>query len=272
MPELPEVETFKRYIEAGSLRRPVTRVEVRNRTVLAVDPEMLQRRAEGAMFLSVRRHGKQLFLELSSGGWLTWHFGMTGEPVLFDGENGPRFPRVVFRFPDGALAFDDPRMLGRIGWTATIEEFVLLKKLGPDALSISKREFVERFGRARGAIKPALMDQHRMAGIGNIYADEVLYQSRLDPRTDATELSTEDLEAMYRNMRRVLRLSIDRGTEFSRFPRTYLLHHRRKGASCPYCGGTVDTLTLGGRTAYYCPACQNGPRENTSRKAAEDAG
>jgi formamidopyrimidine-DNA glycosylase len=256
MPELPEVETFKRYVEAGALRRPVVKVEVRNRTVLgALDPEELKRRVGKAMFLSVHRHGKQLFIELSSGGWLTWHFGMTGEPVLFD-DVEPRFPRVVFHFSDGALAFDDPRMLGRLGLTSTIEEFVRRKRLGPDALSISRKEFVERFGRVRGAIKPALMDQHRMAGVGNIYADEVLFQSRTDPRVDACTLSARELGSIYRNMRRVLRLSIDRGTDFSIFPGTYLLHHRRKGAACPGCGGTVDIVTLGGRTTYFCPACQ----------------
>lgn len=273
MPELPEVESFKRYIEAGSLRRPVVSVEVRNRIVLgAMEPGELRKKVEGAMFLSLRRHGKYLFLELSSDGWLTWHFGMTGEPVLFPDREEPRFPRVLFHFSDGTLAFDDPRMLGRIGWTATAEEFVRRKGLGPDALSISRKEFVERFGQVRGAIKPALMDQHRMAGVGNIYADEVLFQSRVDPRAEAWALSREDLEAMYRSMKRVLRLSIERGTDFSRFPRTYLLHHRHKGASCPGCGGTVDTVTLGGRTTYFCPACQVVPGERGARKGTEEGG
>ncbi|MBI0582599.1 MAG: hypothetical protein ISF22_00070 [Methanomassiliicoccus sp.] len=257
MPELPEVETFKRYIEARSLLRSIAEVEVRNPTVLGpMEPEELRRRVGGAMFLSARRHGKQLFLELSSGGWLTWHFGMTGEPVLFSNGDVPRFPRVLFRFADETLAFDDPRMLGRIGWTPTVEEFVRRKRLGPDALAITSKEFVDRFGRARGALKPALMDQHRMAGMGNIYSDEVLFQSRLDPRTGADSLDRGELEAVHRVMRRVLRMSIARGTDFSRFPRTYLLHHRRKGASCPGCGGTTETVTLGGRTTYYCPACQ----------------
>lgn len=258
MPELPEVETFKRYIEAGSLRQRIVSVEVRNGTVLALAPEELERRVVGARFDSVRRHGKHLFLELSSGGWLTWHFGMTGEPVLFEDGDEPRFPRLLFHFPDATLAHDDPRMLGRIGWTATIEEFVQRKRLGPDALSISRSDFVERFAGARGAVKPALMDQHRMAGIGNIYADEVLFQSRIDPRTEASALPRPALETMYRNMRKVLRLSIDRGTDFSKFPESYILHYRRKGARCPGCGGTVDTVTLGGRTTYFCPACQGG--------------
>jgi formamidopyrimidine-DNA glycosylase len=147
-------------------------------------------------------------------------------------------------------------MLGRIGLTTTVEEFVQRKKLGPDALTISKKDFLDRFGRARGAIKPALMDQHRLAGVGNIYADEILFQSRLDPRADLKGLDRQVLATVHTNMKRVLRLSIERGTDFSKLPDTFLLHHRRKGAPCPHCGGTTETLTLGGRTTYYCPACQ----------------
>ena len=256
MPELPEVETFKRYIENGSLRRPIVRTEVRSPIALAMGAEELEDRTRGAMFMSARRHGKQLFLELSSGGWITWHFGMTGEPVRFT-DREPRFPRVLFHFEDATLAHDDPRMLGRIGWAPSVEEFVRRKRLGPDALSISRADFADRFSRARGAVKPALMDQHRMAGIGNIYADEVLFQSRIDPRTETSSLSGKDLERMHRNMRRILKLAIERGADFTRFPGTYILHHRRKGADCPGCGGTVDTLILGGRTAYFCPACQH---------------
>jgi formamidopyrimidine-DNA glycosylase len=250
------VETFRRHIESTSLHRPVERVEIRNITVLGrTSTNDLKKAVEGSSFEAVQRRGKQLFLELSKGGWMTWHFGMTGEPVFFE-EEGPRFARVVFYFKKGALAFDDPRMLGRIGLTPTVEAFVHQKKLGPDALTITKKDFLTRFGHARGAIKPALMDQHRLAGIGNIYADEILFQSRLDPRTELKDLDRKELGTIHAMMKRVLRLSIERGTDFSKLPDSFLLHHRRKGAPCPRCGGTMETITLGGRTTYYCPACQ----------------
>lgn len=257
MPELPEVETFRRYIESRSLHLTIVRTEVNNPIVLGpLTVDELRRRTEGSMFLSARRHGKQLFLELSKGGWLTWHFGMTGEPVHISGGDRPRFARVLFHFDDGALVFTDPRMLGRIGWIPLVEEFITRKGLGPDALSVSKVEFGRIFGRARGAIKPALMDQHKLAGIGNIYADEVLFQSRLDPRSEVSLLSREEIGVLHRNMRRVLWLSIDRGTDFSIFPKTYLLRDRRKEAACPKCAGTIGTVTLGGRMTYFCPSCQ----------------
>lgn len=261
MPELPEVETFKRYIERTSLERPIARAEVKNRIIVkGADPHEIIRAVEGSEFLSARRHGKQLFLELSRGKWLTWHFGMTGEPVYFERrEEEPRFDRFLFVFEHGFLAFDDPRMLGRIGVVEEPEELIMRKRLGPDALAITEGEFVASFSAARGAAKSALMDQHRLAGVGNIYADEVLFQCRLDPRADLRSLDDSDLRCLHRAMRRVLRKSIEVGTDFSRLPRTYLLHYRKKGARCPKCGGTMDTMTLGGRTAYFCPACQHDP-------------
>jgi formamidopyrimidine-DNA glycosylase len=230
--------------------------EVGNTIVLGrTSTKDLRDAVEGSSFRSVHRIGKHLLVELSGGGWLTLHFGMTGEPMFFS-DRPPRFARVTFSFHDGALAFGDPRMLGRVGLAPSVDEFVHRKKLGPDALSISKKDFLARFGKARGAIKTALMDQHKLAGIGNLYADEVLFQSRLDPRTELSDLSGQDLETIYRNMKKVLRRSIANGTDFSKFPRTYLLSHRRKGAPCPGCGGTTETITLGGRATYLCPPCQ----------------
>lgn len=256
IPELPEVETFKRYIERTSLNMTVKKVQVGNAIVLGkTSMRELREAVEGSSFRSVHRIGKHLLVELSGGGWLTLHFGMTGEPVFFS-DRPPRFARVTFSFQEGALAFDDPRMLGRVGFATTVEEFVRRKRLGPDALSISKKDFLARFGKTRGAIKPALLDQHKLAGIGNLYADEVLFQSRLDPRAELVGLSCQDLEAVYKNMKKVLKLSIANGSDLSKLPPTYLLSHRRRGAPCPGCGGTTEIITLGGRTTYFCPKCQ----------------
>ncbi len=234
----------------------VKKVEVGNALVLGkTSVKELREAVEGSAFRSVHRIGKHLLVELSRGGWLTLHFGMTGEPVFFS-DQPPRFARVTFSFQEGALAFDDPRMLGRVGLAPTVEEFVRRKGLGPDALSVSKKDFLARFGKARGAIKAALLDQHKIAGIGNLYADEVLFQSRLDPRAELSRLSCQELEAVYRNMKKVLKRSIANGTDFSKLPPTYLLRHRRKGAPCPGCGGATEIITLGGRTTYLCPKCQ----------------
>ena len=255
MPELPEVETFRRYIEGTSLQRPVVRMEVRNDVVIrGTDRCDLAEAVEGGEFLSVRRHGKRLFLRLSGGGWLTWHFGMTGRPAWTDGTE-ERFTRALFVFPSGSLAFVDPRMLGRLGLASSPERYIEAKGMGPDALEISRGEFVDALLEARGPIKAALMDQRRVAGVGNLYADEMLFQCRLDPRAGARSLSERDLECLHRAMRRVLRRSIEAGADLDRLPPTYLLRCRGRGAACPRCGSALRTATVGGRTSYFCADC-----------------
>ena len=257
MPELPEVETFKQYIERTSLERPIARLEVRNDTVIrGADRSALTEAVEGSELLSIRRRGKQLFLELSKGGWLTWHFGMTGRPVsLRQEEEEPRFVRVLLAFEHGSLAFVDGRMLGHIGLTSSPERFIEEKRLGLDALDITWEEFSSTFGSARGAIKTALMDQHRVAGIGNLYSDEILFQCRIDPRAEARFLSRSDMRCMHRTMRRVLNRAIAVGADLDRLPSSYLLRHRSAGSPCPRCGSVVRSETIGGRTAYFCPSC-----------------
>lgn len=256
MPELPEVETFKRYIERTSLRRPMVHLDVRNDLIIRGIQRMdLIDAVEGGELLSARRHGKWLFLELSGGGWLTWHFGMTGRPVFFEGEFEPRFARALFRFQHGALAFVDPRMLGRLGLTGSPDEFIKERRLGPDALDITLDRFVETFRSSRGPVKTVLMDQRKLAGVGNLYSDEVLFQCRLDPPRDVRSLSEQDLVCMHRAMRRVLKRSVLVGTDFDLLPRSYLLRVRGRGARCPRCGSVVQTVKLGGRTSYYCPGC-----------------
>jgi len=259
MPEFPEVETFRRYIEQTSLERPIIRARVKNPIIIkgANERELIDA-MEGGEFLSARRHGKQLFLELSGGKWLTWHFGMTGKPVCFDSMvEEPRHNRFLFTFEDGFLAFNDPRLFGRIGIIDSPEKFIRHKGLGPDALSMTEGQFIDIFGKSRGVAKNALMDQHKLAGVGNIYSDEILFQCHLAPHADIQSLEWRDLRHIYQTMSMVLSESIRAGAKFSRLPPSYLLHHRRKGATCPLCSRTLERRTIGGRTAYFCTDCQD---------------
>jgi formamidopyrimidine-DNA glycosylase len=258
MPELPEVETYRRYIDRYSLHRSIQAIEVKNKiTIKGFQEDQLRSAIVGSEFVATARHGKHLLVELSGGGWLTWHFGMTGEPVYFhDREEEPRYDRFLFSFDRGFLAFDDPRLLGRIGLTSSVEEFVERRRLGPDALAVDEVTFDKILERSRGAVKGFLMDQHKLAGLGNIYSDEVLFQARIDPRSDCRHLSVTDVRSLYRAIQDVLDMSIRNRTDFSKFPSRYLLHSRKKGSPCPLCGGTLGTITIGGRTTYYCPQCQ----------------
>ncbi|NLT38717.1 MAG: Fpg/Nei family DNA glycosylase [Methanomassiliicoccus sp.] len=258
MPELPEVETFRRYIDRTSMCRLIAKIEVKHPLIIRpLQAEEVITAGEGSAFLSSYRHGKNLFLELSRGGWLTWHFGMTGEPVFFKRMNDePRYDRLLFTFENGYLAFSDPRMLGRIGLTSSPDEYVRKKGLGPDVLMLTRKDFVKILERSKGAAKNVLMDQHKMAGVGNLYSDEALFQSGIDPRAPVQFLERADMERLYHNVRKVLRRSIERKGDLSKLPRTYLLRHRFRGGLCPNCGGDLLSMTLGGRTSFYCPRCQ----------------
>jgi formamidopyrimidine-DNA glycosylase len=258
MPELPEVETYRRYIESTSMHRPIVRAEARHPLIVRpFQARTVSTAVEGSAFVRSYRHGKNLFLELSRGRWLTWHFGMSGEPVFFERmSDEPPYDRFLFTFENGHLAFSDPRMLGRIGVTASPEEYVRKKKLGPDVLTLTKADFMRILERSRGAAKKVLMDQHKMAGVGNLYSDEALFQSGIDPRAPVQCLGGGDIERLYHNVRKVLRRSIERRGDLSQLPRTYLLRHRSRGERCPKCGGDLLAVPLGGRTSYFCPHCQ----------------
>jgi formamidopyrimidine-DNA glycosylase len=109
----------------------------------------------------------------------------------------------------------------------------------------------------KGSIKAALMDQQLIAGIGNIYSDEIFFQARLDPRADARSLDAEELGALHRAMRRVLATAIAAGAQPDAMPDGWLINRRQKGAACPRCEGTVQPLRIAGRTAWFCPRCQS---------------
>lgn len=267
MPELPDVENFKRYLDATALSQRIAKIHVGSAKILhGVTAAVLARRLTGRSLVATRRHGKHLLARLDGAGWLTLHFGMTGRLAYFAAlADDPPYDRLRLDFANGRhLAYVNLRLLGRVGWAADANAFIRAEGLGPDALdeALTERAFVERLAGRKGAVKAALMDQSLLAGIGNIYADEILFQARLDPRTALSAFDSARLKRLYKAMRRVLQTAVARGAGsealFERLPRGYLLRDRRAGASCPRCGGAIATLKVSGRTSYYCPACQTG--------------
>jgi formamidopyrimidine-DNA glycosylase len=269
MPELPDVENYKRYLQRRAMQIPITDVQVADTRILdGVSEQRFKQCLTGARFASAQRHGKHLLVHLDSGIWLTMHFGMTGALSFFENAQAdPRYHRVRFDFDrDRHLAYTDQRMLGRLGLAEDGEADVFINShaLGPDALDpkLDLAKFKSALGGA-GAAKAALMDQGRIAGIGNLYADEILFQAKIHPRTLIGSLSDQQLGDLYRAMRHVLKTAIARGAgseNFSeRLPEEYLLRHREKDGSCPRGHGPLQTLRFAGRTAYYCPDCQPKP-------------
>jgi formamidopyrimidine-DNA glycosylase len=259
MPELPEVETFKRYLDGTSLHQRVTGLEVRDAYVLKhVSVRELERRLKGRRFESSRRHGKHLFVRTDGEPWLRLHFGMTGSlEYLKRDEQPPKTARVIFRFADNCrLAFDDQRKFGEIELIKDVNEFLQRRRLGPDALEINVWQFKAIFRKHRGAVKAILLNQQLIAGIGNLYADEILFHACMHPATAAARLSDKDLRRLFRATRYVLEKVIALKTDFNRLPKSWLLTHRGKAGRCPRCGRALKSATIGGRTSWFCAHCQ----------------
>ena len=259
MPELPEVETFKRYLDRTSLHQRIISVEVRDAYVLkGVSARELIRRLKGHRFEDSCRRGKHLFVRAGDELWLRLHFGMTGSlDYLKDAQAAPRTARVIFRFVNGCrLAFDDQRKFGEIGLINDLDEFLQTRGLGPDALDIGFSQFKAIVGRHGGAVKAILLNQRLIAGIGNVYADEILFRARLHPATEAARLDAKDLRRLSRATRYVLEKAIALKTDFNRLPKSWLLTHRGKRSRCPRCGRALKSATIGGRTAWFCAHCQ----------------
>ena len=259
MPELPEVETFKRYLDSTSLYQRVTGVEVRDAYVLKrVPARELACRLKGRRFENSHRHGKHLFVRAGNELWLRLHFGMTGSlQYLKRDEETPKTARVIFRFANKCrLAFDDQRKFGEIELIEDVDEFLQTRGLGPDALEISLSLFKAIVGKHRGAVKAILLNQQLIAGIGNLYADEILFRARMRPVTEAARLPDKDLTRLFRATRYVLVKAIALKTDFNRLPKSWLLTHRGKRGRCPRCGRALKSATIGGRTSWFCVHCQ----------------
>ena len=261
MPELPDVEVLRRHVAHSALHRRVDSVDVLDDQVLAgCGQSDLTRALRGHELVSTRRRGKQLFVEVGDGPWLTLHFGMTGLVERQDQDDElDRHVRVLIDFEDGTrLAFVDQRRIGEVGLTDDVDDFVAEHALGPDALSMSLPALRDVLADSRATLAATLMDQSRIAGIGNVYSDEILFQARLDPRIRAKEVSGQGASRLHHQMRRVLHRAVEARADPDRMPRTWLIRVREASRPCPRGRGQIEEYTASGRRAYWCPTCQEG--------------
>ena len=278
MPELPEVEMFKRYFERHALGQTVARVRILDARIAG--SHKLSELA-GRSFRGARRHGKHLFVstvipsredgegspsssqriprsardDTATGGvWLHIHFGMSGDLAYYrDGEEPPRFTRVIFDFDHGThLAYEDMRLFGVVDLTPSPETYIREHELGPDPLQINLRRFRELLRKRKGRVKALLLSQDIIAGIGNLYADEALFRSSIHPRRGVDRLSDAEAKTLFTNIRNVLRETIAFKSRGGDYPGRWLVQHREEGDRCPRCGGTIRRTVVAGRTTYYC--------------------
>lgn len=269
MPELPEVETYRRFLDELVVGQTIVAVEVKDSHVLATDEDTLRRALLGHSVVSTHRLGKNCFLELDSGQLLVLHFGMTGDVGAYrDEPDAPRFTRVALHLDSGLrIAFIDPRKFGRIRLTESLEAYQKAKKLGPDALDITTEQLQQKLGHRKTLIKPLLLDQSITAGLGNWIVDEVLFQAHIHPERLANTLNAEELQALHAAIQLVLSTAIRHEAMYRHFPANFLIHAREWDDSatpgtdrhlfCPRHPTTVIAKSyVGGRATYTCLICQ----------------
>ncbi|MBX5466413.1 MAG: bifunctional DNA-formamidopyrimidine glycosylase/DNA-(apurinic or apyrimidinic site) lyase [Firmicutes bacterium] len=280
MPELPEVETIRRYLDqilAGRRIDQVVHLDPRMVRGGAGRAETIVRRVTGAVVRRVGRRGKYLWMALTRpGGYLVIHLGMSGRLTWEADPAEPWRPHthlVLSVAGGGHLRLADPRRFGRVDWAP--DRTGLEAQLGVEPLgrAFTAAYLAERLAGRRAPIKALLLDQRIVAGLGNIYADEALFLCRVHPATPGGRLVEPELHQLVRAVRTVLRRSLrHRGTSFSDYVdalghpgehQHHLAVYGRGGQPCPRCGAPVAVLEVGGRSSHFCPRCQR-PKDDAA--------
>ncbi len=279
MPELPEVQTVVNTLRPGLLDATIMAVTLARRDVVEPAGTDLAALLPGRRIDDITRRGKRIVFTLDNGQRFFVHLGMTGQLTL----SPPAAPLQkhthllvdVRSRPRCQLRFCDPRRFGWVRWLGTAD--ACDEGMGPEPLSLSAGELFARLSRTRRPIKTALLDQTLIAGIGNIYADEALFAAGISPLTAANELTAQQVARLNRAIKQVLRAAIrhhgstlrnyrDANGKTGAFQNLHRVYGR-EGEPCKRCRTAIRRLVLSGRSAHYCPRCQNAEEILT----AEDA-
>jgi len=262
MPELPDVEAFRATVQRHFIDRPVSRVVVSDPKCLeGVTALTAQRRLKGRGIQSTGRHGKYLFLDFGDNIVLVMHFGPAGSlHRVADAQEQPDYVRFQLDFSNGeSLAYVNRRRIGHIRLVAGAAAFIEKARLGPDAMNPDFKfpGFAHRVSDRGQPIKVFLTDQSNLAGIGNTWSDEILFQALIHPAVRASSLGAARARQLFDEMRRVLKIAIDLDPSTAdfeaRLPSDFLLPHRHPGGHCPGCGTALDRVVLSGHSSTYCP-------------------
>lgn len=265
MPELPEVETIKRELEKAVLGKKIVDVVVNNAFVIKQPKkEEFIKRLKNVIITNILRRGKLLIIELSSGKSLAIHLRMTGQ-LIYPGD--ALGSRLSFKFSDGKLLdFNDRRLMGELRLLDDWRQLRFVNELGPEAIDLSLAEFKKRLAGKKTKIKPLIMDQGFISGVGNLYAAEALFRAGLHPQRPASSLTDKEQEKLLKEVRDTLTeaihykgSSVDQYVQLSGAPGDYAKYHKvygRQGKPCVVCKAVIKRISLAGRGTYFCPKCQ----------------
>lgn len=259
MPELPEVNTVQQYFNATALHQPVEQVKVYDDHIIRnVSGEKFTALLTGRTFTGSYRRGKYFFAELDNDHHLQLHLGMSGDLKYYsDPDDEPKHTRFFFRFDNGFhLAFDCPRKLARIVYIENLDRYIREKGLGEDAQRISKEDFMQLMEGKQGTLKGFLTNQKYIAGVGNLYADEICYQARVHPASTVSKIEEPVRRLIYEKMQEIFAFAVEKNAHYRHYPEDWLWKWREEGHPCPENGSTVQKMQIAGRTTYYCEGCQ----------------
>ncbi len=271
MPELPEVETLRLQLKAKILNKKIKQVEVNFPGLLDVAAEKFVKAVKGTQIKGIKRRAKLLIFSLSSNWSLLIHLKLTGQ-LIYDGAEGTGKPHIIYTFSDQTkLKHYDFRKFGYIKLVKTREVEKMLEKeeLGPEPLekNFTLAKFQELLqAKPKAKIKPLLMDQGFLAGVGNIYAQEACFSAEILPSRQVGDLNPEEIKNLYYGLRKILQEAISRhGSSVDAYldlegkPGNYvplLKVYGRSGQKCPRCGAILKQMRLAGRGTVFCPKCQ----------------
>lgn len=270
MPELPEVETIARGLRQGLRGRRIVDLFILTPEIISGDPVRYQAGILGKTVTNIWRRGKLLIFDLDEQLHLVFHLKMTGRVWIATAETEPdAHTHISFFLDDGnQLFFQDQRRFGYsiIFSPEGLRQWDFFAMLGPEPLEIGNRDFTKIFSRRRAAIKSLLLDQHCLAGIGNIYADESLFMAGIHPACLACDVSEARYQHLYAALRAVLQKAILLGGSSVRdyrnaagepgaFQNEFQVYGK-KGQPCPCCSRALETMKIAGRTSTFCANCQ----------------
>ncbi len=269
MPELPEVETIVRGLREKLTGRQIRSVQVRTSKLLRSPLASFRKQLTGAVIKKIERKGKFILVGLENEATLVIHLKMTGQLLLIP-EDRPadKHTHLLFNLHprDLQLRYRDVRKFGFLVLLTPGQEWAPLADLAPDPFELTATAFYERLRMKKRAIKPLLLDQRFISGLGNIYVDESLFRSQIHPLTHSHSLSWDQARGLHLRIRQVLRQAIKaKGTTVSDYRgpegivggfQHYLRVYDRQGLPCPDCRNPIRKTRVGGRGTHFCPACQ----------------
>lgn len=256
MPELPEVESAVRRLRKATVGKTIADASVLHPALKRRLSNARLRAVRSATVASVDRRGKHQLMRLDDGRIIHGHFRMSGDWTMDRADEPlPRFARAFISFRDGTrVVLDDPRALSTLELHGKNDEPDLGLGPEPSDPQLTADYLLTAFAKRRGTIKPVLLDQRIVAGLGNIYAAEALWQARLSPLTRAADLTRTQVGALLRGIRKVIKAAT--GARYTDSDVSRLAVYDREGKTCRRCGNTIVRVVQAGRSTYYCPGCQ----------------